>query len=84
MPEDSYSAPTPSPAADLRGTPGNRGGGAIVVQEGSSCSVVLTCLVWAHAWVAGQVPSWGPGRGDQLTPLTRMFLSLSFSLPSPL
>ena len=36
--------------------------------------------VRAHAWVAGQVPSWGHARGDY----TLMFLSLSFSLPSPL
>ena len=36
--------------------------------------------VWAHAWVAGQVPSRGCVRGNH----TLMFLSLSFSLPSPL
>ena len=39
-------------------------------------------LVWfpvrAHAWVVGQVPGWGRARGNQW-----MFLSLSFSLPSP-
>ena len=34
--------------------------------------------VRAHAWVAGQVPSWGCVRGNR----TLMFLSLSFSLPS--
>ena len=34
----------------------------------------------AHAWVAGQVPTQGHMRGT----LTLMFLSLSFSLPSPL
>ena len=34
----------------------------------------------AHAWVAGQVPSGGHMRGNH----TLMFLSLSFSLPSPL
>ena len=34
----------------------------------------------AHAWVAGQVPSWGCIRSNH----TLMFLSLSFSLPSPL
>ena len=36
--------------------------------------------VGAHAWVAGQVPSRGCARGDH----TLMFLSISFSLPSPL
>ena len=36
--------------------------------------------VRAHAWVEGQVPSWGFVRGNH--PL--MFLSLSFLLPSPL
>ena len=36
--------------------------------------------VRAHAWVAGLVPSWGRERGNH----TLMFLSLSFSLPSPL
>ena len=35
--------------------------------------------VRAHAWVAGQVPSMGHARGNH----TLMFLSLSFSLPSP-
>ena len=35
--------------------------------------------VWAHAWVAGQVPNGGHIRGNH----TLMFLSLSFSLPSP-
>ena len=35
--------------------------------------------VRAHAWVAGQVPSGGRMRGNH----TVMFLSLSFSLPSP-
>ena len=35
--------------------------------------------VRAHAWVAGQVPSRGQARGNH----TWMFLSLSFSLPSP-
>ena len=35
--------------------------------------------VRAHAWVAGQVPSRGCMRGN----CTVMFLSLSFSLPSP-
>ena len=34
----------------------------------------------AHAWVAGRVPGRGHARGDH----TLMFLSLSFSLPSPL
>ena len=33
----------------------------------------------AHVWVAGQVPSRGSTRGNY----TLMFLSLSFSLPSP-
>ena len=36
--------------------------------------------VRAYAWVAGQIPSWGCVRGNH----TLMFLSLSFSLPSPL
>ena len=36
--------------------------------------------VGAHAWVAGQVPSWGHMRGNY----TLVFLSLSFSLHSPL
>ena len=35
--------------------------------------------VRAHAWVVGQVPSMGCMRGNY----TLMFLSLSFSLPSP-
>ena len=34
----------------------------------------------AHAWVVGQVPNGGHVRGNH----TLMFLSLSFSLPSPL
>ena len=36
--------------------------------------------VRAHAWVAAQVPGWGM----QKATYTLMFLSLSFSLPSPL
>ena len=36
--------------------------------------------VGSHAWIAGQVPSGGHVRGNH----TLMFLSLSFSLPSPL
>ena len=36
--------------------------------------------VRAHAWVVGQVPSRGGARGNH----TLMFLSLPFSLPSPL
>ena len=36
--------------------------------------------VRAHAWVGGQVPSGGHGRGNH----TLMFLSLSFSFPFPL
>ena len=36
--------------------------------------------VRAHAWVVGQVPSGGHVKGNH----TLMFLSLSFSLPSPL
>ena len=35
--------------------------------------------VMAHAWVAGQVPSRGHMGGNH----TLMFLSLSFSFPSP-
>ena len=31
----------------------------------------------AHAWIVGQVPSWGSSRGNH----TLMFLSLFFSLP---
>ena len=34
----------------------------------------------AHSWVAGQVPRRGRMKGNH----TLMFLSLSFSLPSPL
>ena len=34
----------------------------------------------AHAWVAGQVAGWGYARCNH----TLMFLSLFFSLPSPL
>ena len=34
----------------------------------------------AHAWIAGQVPSWGHMRSNH----TLMFLSLSFSHPFPL
>ena len=37
--------------------------------------------VWAQAWVAGQDPSHG---GHMRGKHTLMFLSLSFSLPSPL
>ena len=37
-------------------------------------------LVRAHAWVAGQVPSWEHTRGNH----TLMFPSLSLSFPSPL
>ena len=37
-------------------------------------------LVRAQAWVVGQVPGGGHTRGNH----TLMFLSLSFSLPSPL
>ena len=36
--------------------------------------------VGAHAWVAGWIPGGGCARGNQ----TLIFLSLSFSLPSPL
>ena len=36
--------------------------------------------IGAHAWVVGQVPSGGNVRGNH----TLMFLSLSFSLTSPL
>ena len=36
--------------------------------------------VRAHAWVVGQVPSRGHVRGNHIL----MFLSLSFSFPSPL
>ena len=35
-----------------------------------------------HAWVAGQVPSRGRIRGNHIA--TLLFLSLSFSSPSPL
>ena len=37
-------------------------------------------LVRARAWVAGQVPSWGSTRSNHML----VFLSLSFSFPSPL
>ena len=36
--------------------------------------------IGAHAWVTGQVPSWGGVRGNH----TMMFLSPSFSFPSRL
>ena len=36
--------------------------------------------VRVHAWIVGQVLSWGCMRGNH----TLMFLSLSFFLPSPL
>ena len=36
-----------------------------------------------HAWVMGQVPSWGHVRGNQRISHTSVFLSLSFSFPSP-
>ena len=42
--------------------------------------LLVQFLVRAHAWVAGQVPSGGHMRGDHAL----IFLSLSFSLPSPL
>ena len=42
--------------------------------------LLVRYLVRAHAWVAGQVPSWGHAGGNH----TLMFFSLSFSLPSPL
>ena len=42
--------------------------------------LLVQFLVRTHAWVAGQVPSWGRVRGNH----TLMFLSLSFSFPSPL
>ena len=53
--------------------------------SGLNASLWTTGLpVWfqvrAHAWVVGQDPSRGHGRGNH----TLMFLSLSFSLPSPL
>ena len=43
-------------------------------------------LVRAHAWVAGQIPSWEGVRGNRLMYLscTSIFLSLSFSLLSSL
>ena len=41
--------------------------------------VTVRLPVRAHTWVAGQVPSGGHVRGNH----TLMFLSLSFSLPSP-
>ena len=40
--------------------------------------------VRAHGWVVGRVPSWGHARGNLCISHTFMFLSLSFSLPSPL
>ena len=42
--------------------------------------LVVTFPVRAHAWVVGQVPSVGHARDND----TLMFLSLSFSLSSPL
>ena len=40
--------------------------------------------VRTHAWVAGQVPSWGCARGNQLMYLSHTDVSLPPSLPSPL
>ena len=37
--------------------------------------------VRAHAWVAGQVPSWGHARGSQLMFLSHIDVSLTLSLP---
>ena len=42
--------------------------------------LLVQFLVRAYAWVVGQIPSWGHVRGNH----TLVFLSLSFSLPSPL
>ena len=42
--------------------------------------VMVRFPVRPHAWVVGQVPSRGHTRSNH----TLMFLSLSFSLPSPL
>ena len=44
------------------------------------CGSLIWFPIRAHAWVAGQVPSRGHTRGNH----TLMFLSLSFSLSSPL
>ena len=57
----------------------------LVWLSGSSAGLGIKGLsVWspyrAHAWVVGQVPSRGSARSNH----TLMFLSLSFSLPSPL
>ena len=38
--------------------------------------------VRAHAWVAGQVPSWGCVRGNQSIYLSHIVVSLPFSFPS--
>ena len=41
--------------------------------------------VRTHAWVVGQVPSWGLSRGnDQRISRTSMLPSVPFTLPSPL
>ena len=42
--------------------------------------LLVQFLIRAHAWAVGQVPSVGSMRGNH----TLMFLSLSFSLLSPL
>ena len=41
---------------------------------------VASSILRAHAWVVGQVPSRGQAKGNH----TLIFLSLSFSRPSPL
>ena len=41
--------------------------------------LLVQFLVRAYAWVVGQVPDWGLARDYQ-----SMFLSVTFSLPSPL
>ena len=50
----------------------------VLAYEPTGCQFDSRCTT--HTWVAGHVPSGGHARGNH----TLMFLSLSFSLPSPL
>ena len=51
-----------------------------IEHEPANQRVMVQIPVRAHAWVAGQVPSKGHVRSNH----TLMFVSLSFSFPSPL
>ena len=56
------------------------------LQTDRSLVSLVQLPVRALAWVEGQVPGWGPAKGNQSMYLshTDVSLSLSFSLPSPL